>query len=650
MVRFWKLPLVLVAFVLVFGAANPVRVQAIFNNTPPAQTGFPVSLTGAGISDSSPTLADLLGDGKLEIVVGGQDLNGSNPGCGGWVYAYKPNGALLWQTHVRAPVNASPTVADLYGDGRKEVVVGMGGVVSGQCWNGGVIALNGMTGAEIWHFDTQDWLGERRDGMLDGVYSSPLVADLDGSGKPVIVFGAWDQCIYELDSNGVPLWGNLPGAVPGVYCGGHGYYIADTSWSSPAAADLQGDGKMEIVIGGDISPGNVWNDPAGGYIFVFDKAGNTLARRWVDQTVYSSPAIADLDKDGKNEIVVGSGTYWQGTGYNVKVFNYDPSQSDVRNRLVPKWTLPTRGRVYASPALGDLNLDGFKDIVVTSMIGDWGNSGSEVYAWSGRDGSQLFRTAACDEFGNSFAIRSSPTIADIVGDSHPEVLFSHAWEVGVLNWNGTHYTDYSGTGAPGNSTCARGTPPSTSQTYWTGYSVFSSPAVGDLDGNGQSEVVIGGAVDVNNPNKGRLYAWTGHKNGSREWPMFHHDPAHTGRFDTVPPVNPSGFSSAPFGLGGRGPVAPITVNWSVPGSDSDSGLSGYASVWDQNPATTPASTIDLSAAVTSSTNNVLQSGNWYFHIRSVDKVGNLAPVTAHVGPFTLTGGTVFNLFLPLLKH
>ena len=260
MVRFYRRPLFLLVLLLAMGALNPKRADAIFNSNPPAQPGFPALLAGSNIYESSPTLADLVGDGKQEIIIGGRDLSGSNLGCGGWVYAYRPDGSLLWQTHVRAPVNASATVYDLYGDGRKEVIVGLGGWIEGQCWNGGVIALDGRTGAEIWHFDTQDWLNERPDGMLDGVFSTPVVADMDGSGKPVIVFGAWDQCIYMLDNNGQPLWGNLPGAFSGTFCGGHGYYIADTVWSSPAVADLKGDGNMEIVIGADISSGNFWGD------------------------------------------------------------------------------------------------------------------------------------------------------------------------------------------------------------------------------------------------------------------------------------------------------------------------------------------------------------------------------------------------------
>ena len=151
--------------------------QATYTNTPPSQPGFPVMLAGAPVDLSSPTLADLDGDGKLEIIVGGRDItNNGAVGCGGWVYAYRSNGTLYWQTHVQAPVNASPTVADLNKDGKPEVIVGLGGVPTGTiCWNGGVAALNGQNGSAIWSFATQDWLGHHADGWKDGVFSSPAV-------------------------------------------------------------------------------------------------------------------------------------------------------------------------------------------------------------------------------------------------------------------------------------------------------------------------------------------------------------------------------------------------------------------------------------------------------------------------------------------
>jgi hypothetical protein len=413
-------------------------------------------------------------------------------------------------------------------------------VSNSPCWNGGVVALHGQDGSgwskgtPIWLFDTQDWLNHQPDGWKDGVFSSPAVGDITGDGWPEVVFGAWDQCIYALDHNGNPIWGNLPGTLLEVYCGGHGFYNEDTIWSSPALADVTGDNIPEIITGADISAGNIHHDPDGGYVYILNGQGTVLARTWLDQRIYSSPAVADIDNDQKYEIVVGTGTNLAGVGYYVTAYEIDLSQPTVHQRLIVKWRSSTNGRVFASPAIGDLNGDGSADVAVGAFVGDWGANGGEVYAWNGQTGQQLFRTQACDMWGNSWPVDSSPTLADIDGDGHLEVLFSHAWEVSILNHNGTYYSDYSNPIQGGaNPACVRNVAPTTTLSYWAKYTVHGSPAISDLDGDGKAEVVIAGGYDNDHPTRGGIYVWTNQANGARPWPMFHHDAAHTG---TIPPL------------------------------------------------------------------------------------------------------------------
>ncbi len=543
-------------------AKLPVPVsQANYYNNPPLQPGFPVMLAGAPVDLSSPTVADLDGDGKLEIVVGGRAQNADGSlACDGWVYAYKSTGVLFWQARVHAPVNSSPTIADLNKDGKPEVIVSLGGIAYGTCWQGGVVVLHGQDGSgwskgsQAWSFDTQDWLDHVQDGWKDGVFASPAVGDITGDGWPEVVFGAWDQCLYALDRNGAPIWGNLPGIYAETYCGGHGYYNEDTIWSSPSLADVNGDRVLEIITGADITAGNMYGDPSGGYLYILTGHGVMLAQAWLDQRIYSSPAVADIDNDSQYEIVVGTGSHLPGVGYYVTAYEIDINQPTPRERLIVKWRSATGGRVFASPAIGDLNGDGSLDVVITADIGDSfegggtdSAEGGEIFAWSGGNGQQLFRTRNCSFMGQSFNTQSSPTLADIDGDGKLEVLYSIGAEVAILNHDGTHYSDYSSVdypGAPFNQACARTTPPTTTKTYYAKLMVNASPVVADLDGNGKVEVAIAGGYEYNsNPNliRGGIHVWTDHANGARPWPMFHHDAAHTGTI-VVPPhqiINPN---------------------------------------------------------------------------------------------------------------
>jgi hypothetical protein len=610
-----------------------------YQTLPPAQPGFPVAVSGAYLAwGSSPTLVDLDGNGTLEIVIAGRDLSGGSPGNGGMVYAYRHNGTLFWERHVRAPINSAATAADISGDGHPDIVVGMGGFAEPQHWHGGVVALDGLNGEILWTFDTQDWLNHHPDGWRDGVYSTPAIADINGDGNLEIAFGAWDQCIYLLDRNGQPLWGNIPGILPETYCGGHGFYNEDTIWSSPALADVTGDGRFEIIIGADISPGNVWGDPGGGYLYILDADGNTLAREWMDQTIFSSPTVADLDNDGDWEIVVGTGTYWANRGYYVSAFDYDPGKPNPVDRLVLRWRQTTVGRVFASAAVADLNKDGWLDVIMTNPVGDYGSDGSFLYAWRGFDGSPMINRRICNFMGQSQSTLSSPTVADVDGDGWSEILLSHAWEVAIFNHDGTYYTDYSNPqwpGGPVHPGCARDHAPTTELSYYAQWSLYASPAVGDLDGDGDAEVVIGGH-NPSNPNQGMIFAWTGHSvDVAPPWATWRHDQYHTGNeiFEMIPPTNPTNLDSQSHALGTWSTSNAVQVSWSG-AQDEDSGLAGYSVVWDMAPDTLPDMILDLGADVTSMTSPPLADGKGhYFHLRTGDRAGNWTATALHLGPF-----------------
>ncbi|MFM1847493.1 MAG: hypothetical protein RL417_967, partial [Pseudomonadota bacterium] len=282
----------------------------------PPIAGWPASgiqLSGKVVRYSSPTVAEIDGDpaNGLEVTVGGAD---------GRIYVYRADGSLLWERSAPSPrcsavgvidrLYASPAVGALYGDGVPYVVASYGGFRGGGC-DGGIVVFRGSDGAKAFSFSTKRF-GKRMgfQERLHGVYSSPALADTDGDGKLEIAFGSFDRNVYLLEHNGAVRW----------------YYnAADTVFSSPTFADVNGDGRLEVLIGTDITANARLRPPTknGGYIYAlkseprsskrirFRDSTAYLWQRFLPQVVFSSPVVAEVMSASPGlEVVIGSGCFF----------------------------------------------------------------------------------------------------------------------------------------------------------------------------------------------------------------------------------------------------------------------------------------------------------------------------------------------------
>jgi len=343
----------------------PVSTHPEFSR--PVDRG-PKNVVDHGIA-GAPALGDLDGDGVLDIVVGAMDQH---------LYAWKGDGTAVpgWPVLVRdanaaEPVGArivsSPAVGDLDGDGSLDVVVGTNEIygTSGRLY---AFRSNGAL-RPGWPVRVPSFDPEGPDVLPlvgQGVPSAPALADVDGDGKlevgiaavagPVVLYRA-DGRRYAVLKSGRNDFGSASRATDGPSL---------SAITSGAFGDIDGDGRLDFAAGtaglrvaltallnGLRMPYehhlSAWNAATGDYLPSFPVPVE-------DFQFFISPAIADLDGDGRPELITGTG------GYLVHAF-------DHRGREPGGWPKFTGHWLAASAAVGDVDGDGKLEVVINSREG-----------------------------------------------------------------------------------------------------------------------------------------------------------------------------------------------------------------------------------------------------------------------------------------
>lgn len=425
-----------------------------------------------------------------------------------YLYGYDPNDYTIpsgkgWPVTTDGDIFSSPVIGDIDGDLDFEVVAAGN---SGQN-NSKVYA---------WHSNGTPVSGWPI--IISGrISSSPALADMDGDKDAEVIIGSEDDGVYAWHHDGTPVTG-WPVLTVGAVS------------SSPAAGDIDGDGEIEIIAGTE-------EGIKGAKIYAWHRDG-TPVDGWpidVSGSVYSSPALGDIDNDGYPEIIAGldDGNVYA-WNYNGTIVNgwpvstggavmSSPALGDIDNdgdleivmgsddsgiyawhhdgTLVSGWPVYTYGKVTSSPALGDINNDGRVDIVIACEKDP--NSGDvAVYALN-HDGSHISEWPV---ILNGFGFSSSPILADIDGDKDIEIIVGGE-DSNVYAW---HH----------NAELLAGWP------IATGDKVRSSPTVADIDRDGDTEIIVGS--DDNN-----LYVWdlkARYDSRNVKWAMFGLNARHTGYY------------------------------------------------------------------------------------------------------------------------
>jgi hypothetical protein len=469
---------------------------------------------------SSPGLVDLDGDRRLEIVA---------PFYSTFVFDAK--GRLLGKgTATKGRVYAPGAVADIDRDGRKEIVVGGNeGTVAAYELRGGRLRLqpgwpastcSGGQCPEARGLAAADLDG---DGRVEVVVTT---TNTSGTGSQVFVFDATGS-LYRPAGAQAPAWPRYnqltgPGNDAGFNgAGNHGY---GAYGENVGIGNLDDDSELEIVVTFDNHQINVFNHDGTSVLaspWFRNRASEHAGRRmgwgqfirWLDprveeahyhrhagpwpdvqrtmwlQWTASPPSIADLDRDGRNE-VIGIPNAEQKEPYETQAYAFlvldgahgggarsarrhagferPPLSGKPAVRADGDWYPPTG---IPAPTIVDVAGDARPEIV--SAVPD-----GRVYAVSAT-GRRLWAFDYARAAPKTFA--SEVVAADLNRDGRPElVLGTYALAPGS-----GRLLVLSGTGR-----LLHEVRLPHQRTNGNGVGVAAAPSIADLDGDGRLEIVV----------------------------------------------------------------------------------------------------------------------------------------------------------------
>ncbi len=316
---------------------------------------------------------------------------------------------------------------------------------------------------------------------------SVAVGDVDGDGKNEIVTGGsysddtrniaqlcvWDGATLALKNVKTWLWQNY------------------TFIYSVVVGDVDADGKTEIVTGGyyiDATHGDI------AQLCVWD--GATLALKnvktwyWTTATEIHSVALGDIDADGKTEIVTG-GYYYNGAREVAQLCVWDGASLALEN--VKAWYSPGNTFIY-SVVVGDVDADG-KTEIVTGGYAIYNSSVAQLCVW---DGATLALENVRTWYWGNYALLNSVVVGDVDADGKTEIVTggdysdsTRGLSAQLCVWNGA--------------TLAL---ENVQAWQWEGFTRIYPIAIGDLYGDGKTEIVTCG--DYNSTGLvGQLCVWDG---------------------------------------------------------------------------------------------------------------------------------------------
>lgn len=329
--------------------------QCVEPNLRGEHVGFPRGAPVRTSGYNAPTLGDLDGNGLLDLVIGviGGAYTPRTTAVDNLLFvAQESRGTFSVRTRrlintIDVGSESMPALVDLDGDGDLDLLVG-NKIAPDTDATGTITWFENVGSAAAPSFRERGLLPLRGD-----FHYAPTMADLDGDGRAELVTGTWRDVVQVWRNTGsttAPQWTLADSALITLTRGSN---------TAPAFADLDGDGDLDLLVGEGSGQLNLYRNVGTRTAPRFELVSDTFLD--IDVGRRSAPLFVDLRGDGKPDLFLGSEDggvqHWR----NVSV------GADIRFERVAD--LDVRTGLFSAPAAGDLDGDGDLDLIVGTAAG-----------------------------------------------------------------------------------------------------------------------------------------------------------------------------------------------------------------------------------------------------------------------------------------
>jgi hypothetical protein len=273
------------------------------------------------------------------------------------------------------------TAGDVNGDGFSDVIVAATGYDNGESDEGRAFVYHGSAAGLV---TTPAWTAESNQAFADFGYSVATAGDVNGDGFSDVIVGAYRYDNGESEEGRAFVYhGSAAGlAVTPAWTGESNQAFASFGFSVATAGDVNGDGLSDVIVGAT-GYDNGENDEGRAFVYHGSAAGLAATPAWTAESNQAfadfgnSVAVAgDVNSDGFSDVIVGAAGYDNGESGEGRAFAYHGSAAGLTT--APVWSAEGDQAFadfgYSVATAGDVNGDGYSDVIIGANLYDNGET------------------------------------------------------------------------------------------------------------------------------------------------------------------------------------------------------------------------------------------------------------------------------------